>query len=251
MNRFHLNISGTDPVPFADFFLTVERKKSRQKEKAASPTIMKRSRSYHLEQPRHSKRYKSTPRCDEDEDDDEEKDAGCVTLEDNHIYFYSDVTQKSIFELNRYLRKLDVELQTQAIRFGTTPKIFLHIHSDGGEVFSGLAAVDTIEKCKTPVVSIVEGCAASAATLISVVADERQMTPHSHMLIHQLSSGFWGKMAAIEEEVENLQTITRICKKIYEKHTKLKGKKLDTVLKKDKWWTYETCLRNGLVDRTN
>ena len=44
--------------------------------------------------------------------------------------------------------------------------------------------------------------------MISIVADERIITPHSYMLIHQLSSGCWGKFSEIEDEFNNLK-ITR------------------------------------------
>ena len=52
-------------------------------------------------------------------------------------------------------------------------KIYLHINSFGGSVFASLATIDSIRNCKYPVVSIIEGAAASAATLISVVCHER------------------------------------------------------------------------------
>ena len=70
----------------------------------------------------------------------------------------------------------------------------------GGSVFAGLSIIDTIISNPIPVVSIVEGSAASAATLISVVCSERQIRPNSFMLIHQMSSGFWGKMEEIKDE---------------------------------------------------
>ena len=68
--------------------------------------------------------------------------------------------------------------------------MFLHIQSYGGCVFSGFSSVDYIKRTKAPIHSIVEGCVALAATLMSVVADKRLMTEHSFMLIHQLSGVF-------------------------------------------------------------
>ena len=43
------------------------------------------------------------------------------------------------------------------------------------------------------VISIVEGCAASAATIISMVRHKRYATPNAFMSIHHLSSGACGK----------------------------------------------------------
>ena len=106
-----------------------------------------------------------------------------------------------------------------------------------------------IRNSKIPVVTIVEGCAASAATMISVVGHERYITKHSHMLIHQLSSEFWGKMEEIKDEYGNLKKLMKIIKKIYLKHTNISSEKLDKILKRDIWWRSKKCLKLGLVDK--
>ena len=53
---------------------------------------------------------------------------------------------------------------------------------------------------------IIEGEAASAATIISVVADRRVITKNSHMLIHQMSTGFWGKYNEFLDEMKKFET---------------------------------------------
>ena len=78
--------------------------------------------------------------------------------------------------------------------------IYLHINSYGGIIFDALTAIDVIKACKVPVYTIIEGATASAGTLISVVGDKRFIRPNAHMLIHQLSSGCWGKMMEIEDD---------------------------------------------------
>ena len=72
-----------------------------------------------------------------------------------------------------------------------------------------------------PIVTIVEGAVASAATLISVYGQERWMTQHSYMLIHQLSSGCWGKMEEIEDDYQNLKELMDHIYDIYEEKTHL------------------------------
>lgn len=71
--------------------------------------------------------------------------------------------------------------------------IYLHINSFGGSLYDAYAAVDTIKNLRVPVYSIIEGCAASAGTIISVVCTKRFIGKNAHMLIHQLSSSMWGK----------------------------------------------------------
>jgi ATP-dependent protease ClpP protease subunit len=172
-----------------------------------------------------------------------------VSREKNHIFFYEDVSTESCLELNREIQAAVRELRTYSLDYSCeSPKIYIHINSYGGELLACFSTLDYIKNCPVPVVSIIEGCAASAATLISVVASERYMTTSSWMLIHQLSGGYWGKYEEMEEDLDNSRKFMEKIYEIYEEHTKLKRSELKKILKRDEWWDYQTCLKNGLVD---
>ena len=109
--------------------------------------------------------------------------------------------------------------------------------------------IDAIRQSKFPIVTIIDGASASSATLISVFGHERWMTKNSRMLIHQLSSACWGKMAEIEDEFENLKDIMEHIYEIYEEKTKMKRSQLKEFLKHDLWWRSSECLKRGLVDK--
>jgi len=172
-----------------------------------------------------------------------------VTSDDNHIYFYSSVKKKHCLDLNKEIRKVEQKMLSQAHKWGIEPPpIYLHINSFGGSIFAAMSVIDTIEKCSVDVHSIIEGAAASAATLISVVCNKRTIGKHSHMLIHQLSSCFWGKMNEFDDEMENLNKLMDLIRNIYKEHTNVPKKKLDAILKHDLWWDADKCLEMGLVD---
>ena len=128
------------------------------------------------------------------------------------------------------------------------PKVYLHINSYGGSVFAGFGSVDYIRNCPAPVVSVIDGCAASAATIMSVTAQERYMNEHAFMLIHQLSSGMWGKFEAMKDDMKNNEMLMKKIIGIYEQHTKIPKTKIKDILKRDLWWDAKTCLKYGLVD---
>ena len=177
-------------------------------------------------------------------------DKNKVEMVDNHIYFYSEVERPKMLDLNKKLRELDIKLQKQALGQGTDlPKIYLHINSYGGSVFAGMSSLDTVLTTKCDVVTIIEGCAASAGTTLSVVGNERWIHRHAYMLIHQLSSGFWGKYSEIEDEKKNCDKLMELIKSIYGEYTKVPEEKIDELLKHDLWWDAETCLKYGLVDK--
>jgi ATP-dependent Clp protease protease subunit len=95
---------------------------------------------------------------------------------------------------------------------------------------------------------VVDGCAASAATIMSVVGKHRQMHNHAYMLIHQLSSGLWGKYQDLQDKMDNCDRFMEMIIEVYEQHTKIPKKELNKVLKHDLWWDAKKCLEYGLVD---
>ena len=170
-------------------------------------------------------------------------------VKDNHIYFYSDVTTRSCLSLIEKLTELEKSLLTKQFKHKNHQEyIYLHINSNGGSVFAAFGVIDTIKNLRVPVVSIIEGSAASAATLISISCDYKLITPNSYMLIHELSSAFWGKFTDFENEIDNLENLMRRIRHLYKKFTNLTSKDLDKVLRDDIWWDSDICLEYGLVD---
>lgn len=188
-------------------------------------------------------------KMEEGDEEEEEVVESEVKVLNNNIYFYCEVSKETIIDLNYHLEDLSNKLMIMSIQNGIDPiPIKLHIQSDGGEVFSAFSAVDTIKNCKVPVHTYIEGCAASAATIISVAGHQRFITKNSHMLIHQISSGFWGKMNEIEDEMKNLALITKYVMNIYKENTNLTLKQMKEIFKKDLWMPSDECLKMGLVD---
>jgi len=172
-----------------------------------------------------------------------------IEVINNHIYFYSGIKSNSILKLNKRLKEMETKLLTYADSLEWEPPgIYLHVNSYGGSVFAGVAGMDQIRKCKVPVYTVVDGCCASAATFLTVVGTRRYINKHAHILIHQLSSGFWGKFSAIEDEVKNLKKLMAMIKDVYLKHTDISKKDLEKLLKRDLWLNAEEALVYGLVD---
>lgn len=178
-----------------------------------------------------------------------------VTLRDNHIYYYGSVNKRNCLKLNLFIRDLNRKLTITENDLGVSNlKIYLHINSFGGSVFAAFSSIDTILGSKYPVVSIIEGGSASAATIMSCVCQERIIRPNGYMLIHQISSGFWGKWEEIKDEFKNTKKLMKRLKKIYKQYTKLDNKedsdiKLNDLLKRDLWLDADESLEYGLVDK--
>jgi ATP-dependent Clp endopeptidase proteolytic subunit ClpP len=186
-------------------------------------------------------------RCNDPEPELEES---TVIVTGGNIYFYSDITSKSILNLNKEIKILEnnyIQEQIQRNQSFISP-INLYIMSSGGEIVSSLSAMDTILKCRAPINTIVDGNCASAATFLSIVGKRRYIKRNSFMMIHQLSAGALGKYNEVKDDIRNIEQLMRIMKDIYSKYTKVPTRKLNEVLKHDLWWKADVCLKYGLVD---
>lgn len=170
----------------------------------------------------------------------------------NRIYFYSDIDVDRILKLNRTLCEMSGQMVVQQhnLSLEEPPPIKLHINSFGGFIFDGLSAMDEIVKIQetVPIHTIVDGACASAATFMSIVGSHRQIKANSFMLIHQLSSSFWGRYSEIIDEKQNLDLLMDTIKGIYKQYTKVPKKKLEEILQHDIWWDAQQCLDYSLVD---
>jgi len=177
--------------------------------------------------------------------------SGSVRVVENTIFFYTDVTEQSALDLNQALYEVDAKLKNTSNFLGPDfkPHLKLRINSYGGSLFAGLAILDTIRNLKSEVHTYVDGSAASAATIISIAGAKRFIGKNSMMLIHQLSTGTYGKFSELEDDMENNKRLMKMIKDIYKQYTKVPMKNIDEILKHDLWFDSAKCLEFGLVDQ--
>ena len=104
----------------------------------------------------------------------------------------------------RYLQRQDPEGQ-----------ITLFINSPGGSVDSGMALYDVMQAVSCPVRTVCVGLAASMAALLFVSGAERDMLPHSRLMIHDplivQTGGSALKLKAVSDDLmETRQIIARV-----------------------------------------
>lgn len=184
-----------------------------------------------------------------DKNEEVPSELGVIQDTNNEIYLYSPITQMSCFQLKNKLRELDTKSQIFKIQYNVeAPPIHLHIQSQGGSLYHSIYIIDLITSMNTPVYTYIDGFAASAATLISVVGKKRFMTKNSLMLIHQLSGSDSGKYDELQDQMSNMKVLMDMIENIYLNHTSIQLNELEILLKKDIWLNAETCLKFGLVD---
>ena len=165
----------------------------------------------------------------------------------NKIYFYEDIDKGTIITLIKEIQVLTYELQLQASKYGFEPHIDLHIYSPGGDAFMGLSIYDFIKQNQVPIHTYIDGNIASAATFMFLAGERRFMSPNSTVLIHQVSTSFWGKFEDLKDEVKNTTEIMKIVRNLYSSNTTMKKKDIDAILKRELFLNYTECEKNGFI----
>ncbi|KAG5191261.1 ClpP/crotonase-like domain-containing protein [Tribonema minus] len=180
----------------------------------------------------------------------DDPDYGNVERVNNKIYLYSEVSAEACIMTRRAIADATREIQqySAALSISQPVRIELHIQSYGGSLLPTFGLVDYICRNSVPVDSFIDGCAASAATLISVLCAKRYAYRNSIMLLHQLSGKTSGKFTDIEEQVSNMDLFMDMICNIYVDRTIMSRSEIDEVLSNDKWFSAKTCLEKGIID---
>jgi len=172
------------------------------------------------------------------------------------LFFNKQVDQASIGELTKSIIEIindDKNLKKVAniSGFEYTPKpINIHIDSYGGNVYQILGLYSIIERSTTPIHTIVTGCAMSCGFVLLLSGHKRFAYPFSTILYHQISSGVWGKLKDIEDNVDETRRLQKILEDVTLKRTKISEDKLKEVFEKKIDWFIpsDEGLKLGIVD---
>lgn len=168
----------------------------------------------------------------------------------NHVYLYSDISNTSILNVKLQIDEFNRAEYLEQKQSSIKPKpIILHINSPGGDLIAGLSLLRIIEESKVPIIVLVEGISASAATFVTVAADYRLISPYASILIHQYSGGITGKHEDILFEAHVGQKIMKVFYDMYSTYTKMPKYKIKNILQHDLFLKPKECLEYGLVDK--
>lgn len=81
--------------------------------------------------------------------------------------------------------------------------IKIYVNSFGGDLFSGIQFLRVLAEAEAEVIVSIEGAAMSAATLLFLAADSVEITPNSSIMIHNYSSGAFGKGNELHLQIQH------------------------------------------------
>lgn len=163
------------------------------------------------------------------------------------IRIYGDIVgKKSIFDNS----SVDpISFADDLARLENRP-ITVRVNSNGGNVFAAQAIANNLRTYKGATTAIVDGLAASAATIIVMAAQKIIMPIGSMMMIHDPMVNI--NEAMNEEELQKYIDMLKQSKaslvESYLKRSNLGKEKLAAMMKATTWLTAEECLKIGFAD---
>jgi ATP-dependent Clp protease, protease subunit len=100
---------------------------------------------------------------------------------------------------------------------GEMDVIKIYINSPGGDVFTAIQFMRTLQETDANVVMSVEGLCASAATMILLAGNSFEISDHCMFMIHTYSGGFIGKGHELHSQAQHeRQWSINLIKSVYE-----------------------------------
>ncbi|KAL8766112.1 MAG: hypothetical protein Q9209_007010 [Squamulea sp. 1 TL-2023] len=130
--------------------------------------------------------------------------------------------------------------------------INLYINTPGGSVTAGLAIYDTMTYISSPVTTTCVGQAASMGSLLLCggAPKKRFCLPHSSIMVHQPSGGYFGQASDIAIHAKEILRVREQLNGIYMRHlTKPHSlEEIERMMERDKFMGAEEALDFGIVD---
>lgn len=134
---------------------------------------------------------------------------------------------------------------------GPDERVTIFINSPGGEVQSGLAIYDTMKAISCPIRTVCLGMAASMGALLFVAGGQRDMLPHSRVMIHDplISGGIGGSALEVETIAANLMRTREITAQVLAEHTGKSLEEIYAVTARDAYFEAAEAVEFGLADQ--
>jgi ATP-dependent Clp protease protease subunit len=129
--------------------------------------------------------------------------------------------------------------------------IALYIDSPGGDIYSGLGIIDTMNYIKPDVSTICVGMAASMGSMILAAGTKgkRFSLPNSMILIHQPSSGVKGQQTDIQIVADETLRIRKHMNELLSDYTGQPMERIQEDTERDNYMTAQEACDYGLIDR--
>lgn len=127
--------------------------------------------------------------------------------------------------------------------------VTVHINSPGGSVTDALAIYHVLRKHPGPVTAIVDGLAASAATIVMLAADEVVMAEHSLLMVHNPWTAATGGADEMRKTADTLDKAAGEMVSLYAERTGRASEAIASIMAAETWFNAYEAVEAGFAHR--
>jgi ATP-dependent protease ClpP protease subunit len=131
---------------------------------------------------------------------------------------------------------------------GKNKNVTVNINSPGGDLFEGISIYNVLRDHAGEVTTRVVGLAASAASLIAMAGDKRQVARASFVMIHNVWVMAIGNRNDLRDAADQLEVFDDALAGIYVARTGLDKKDVSKMMDKETWFMGEKAIEEGFAD---
>jgi len=129
-------------------------------------------------------------------------------------------------------------------------QIDIHINSNGGDVFNGIAIYNALKSSKADISIYIDGVAASIAGIIALCGKPLYMNQYSRLMLHAVSGGSYGNASDLRKTADMMEDIQHDLAKMIAKKCGMAEDAVYTRFfdEKDHWLTATEAKDLGIID---
>lgn len=128
-------------------------------------------------------------------------------------------------------------------------EIRVRINSPGGEVWEGTTILNMFRAHPARIVAVVDGLAASAASVIATGCDETVMSPGTQLMVHDASAFAYGPEATMLKAARFLASTSDAIASVYSEAAGGTDAEWRAAMIAETWYTAKEAVAAGLADR--
>lgn len=162
------------------------------------------------------------------------------------ILIYGDIVAEKFFDTDVALAEFTENLEA----LGDVPEIVVRINSGGGDVFTATAISNKLKEHKAKIAVKIDGWAASAATIIAMAGDTREIPVNGVFMVHDPSTFMWGHVGT--KELEKTGKMLEAAKEsIAQGYLEATGKTVEeiySIMSAETWYVGKEAVDDGFCD---
>lgn len=128
--------------------------------------------------------------------------------------------------------------------------VTVHINSTGGDLYGGIAIYNRLRALGANIITVNDGLAASAASIIFQAGNTRRMNAGSNLMIHQCAGFLFGyyQSADLKGVIKQLDAGNKAAVAVYAEASGRDAAEMKTLLDRETWLTGQDAVDAGLAD---